>query len=140
MSILGVEVCRSPGDLASSAEFIQQIPNGKSRADVGIRVKFAARIEGLRAIGDHFSSQWNVSRNHEIARCNQFNDASIGDVHARGDEQAVYELGTWRAHGLIGDQCYLGLGSIRGAKQQLLDFAGASVGALPSPPSIWTPT
>ena len=36
-----------------------------------------------------------------------------------------------RPHGLIGDQRHLGLGSIRGAKQQFLDFARTGIGIHP---------
>ena len=66
------------------------------------------------------------------ARLKQLHDASISDVRAGRDDQIVDVLGPWRAHGLIGDQRYLGLCSIRGAKQQLLDFAGTSIGIDPN--------
>ena len=67
LPVFGCEVRRSPGDLASPAQFVKQVPNGKPLADVGFRVQLATRIEGLPALGNHLSRQRDVRSDHQIA-------------------------------------------------------------------------
>ena len=54
LSIFGAEVGRSSNSLSSAAKLIQEIPNGQALTDVGIRVQFTSRVEGLPTSGDHF--------------------------------------------------------------------------------------
>jgi len=127
LPVLGGEIRRASGDLATPSQFVEQIANRKALADVGLRVQLPARIEGLPALSDYFSGQRDVSRDHKIAPLDQFYDTSVGHVHAGGNQHTVHEPGAGRTHGLVGDHGHLGLRPLGGSEQQVLDLAWASV-------------
>jgi hypothetical protein len=130
--VSGAEVRRPAGDQAPATESIDQIPDGESLADIRISVQFAARIDGLAPFRDHVSGQRNISRNHQITGHNQFDNASIGDVHPPKDADTVDEPRRRGAHGLIGDERHFNLTPLRGAIQQRFDFARTRVSVNPN--------
>ncbi len=94
------------GDEAFAPQPIEQIAGGKSLANICAGVQFAAGIEGLASFRNHVRGEWDISRNYEIAGCNQTNNVSVRNVHSFGDTDAVDERRGWSTQGLIGDKCH----------------------------------
>ena len=69
----------------------------------------------------------------EIARLRELDNPPVGDVHARGNDQAVDEFRTGNSESLVGHQRDLGPRPFGGPVQQFLDLARAGVRVNPDP-------
>src|SRR5436305_261785 len=76
-----VERRRPAGALALPAQLVQVVAQCQALLDVLRRIELAARIERVRALGDHVRGKRNGGCDHEIARRQLAHDVAIGDVN-----------------------------------------------------------
>src|SRR4051812_36519491 len=78
---IGVVQRRRPaGALALPAQLVQVIAQCQALLDVLRRIELAARIERVRALGDHVRGKRNIGRDDQVAGRELAHDVAIRDV------------------------------------------------------------
>src|SRR3954468_11897128 len=126
-----VERRRAAGALAGAAQLIEVIAQREALLDVLRGIELAARIERVRALGDHVGGERNVGGDHEIARRALAHDVAVRDVDAMRHLQRADVRRRRRAQELVRHQRERNLRALRRAVENVLDDRRTRVGVDP---------
>src|SRR3569832_1669062 len=112
---------------SAAAQFLHEAAHCKLLADIVLRIKFAARMQRMAALAEHFGRQRYISRDDEIAGFDPLHDFTVRNIESGRHLQRPNEARRRCAQPGIGDQGLIDFQAIGGPKQDFLDRHGTGI-------------